>query len=166
MYRRIDDFLNDWAEENKGTQAILNALTDETLNQRVTPDGRSLAKLGWHIAQCIHMATEAGLAGVRGPGENDPIPTSAKAIADAYAGAAASLAEAVKGGWTDADLPVEVPMYGEQWARGRVLSVIIRHEAHHRGQMTVLMRQAGLKVPGVYGPAREEWVNYGMSPQD
>jgi uncharacterized damage-inducible protein DinB len=30
--------------------------------------------------------------------------------------------------------------------------------------MTVLMRQAGLKVPGVYGPAREEWTTYRMQP--
>jgi hypothetical protein len=27
--------------------------------------------------------------------------------------------------------------------------------------MTVLMRQAGLKVPGIYGPAKEEWSIYG-----
>jgi uncharacterized damage-inducible protein DinB len=26
-----------------------------------------------------------------------------------------------------------------------------------RGQLTVLMRQADLKVPGVYGPSKEEW---------
>jgi uncharacterized damage-inducible protein DinB len=29
--------------------------------------------------------------------------------------------------------------------------------------MTVLMRQAGLKVPGIYGPSREEWVKIGMT---
>jgi len=28
----------------------------------------------------------------------------------------------------------------------------------------VLMRQAGLRVPGVYGPAKEEWESYGMEP--
>ena len=28
--------------------------------------------------------------------------------------------------------------------------------------MTVLMRQAGLTVPGVYGPAKEEWATAGM----
>jgi len=44
------------------------------------------------------------------------------------------------------------------------LQVLVVHQAHHRGQMTVLMRQAGLKVPGVYGPAREEWTAYGMQP--
>jgi uncharacterized damage-inducible protein DinB len=29
--------------------------------------------------------------------------------------------------------------------------------------MTVLMRQAGLAVPGMYGPAREDWAKYGMA---
>lgn len=28
--------------------------------------------------------------------------------------------------------------------------------------MTVLMRQAGLPVPGIYGPAKEEWTTFGL----
>lgn len=28
--------------------------------------------------------------------------------------------------------------------------------------MTVLMRQAGLTVPGIYGLSKEEWANLGM----
>jgi uncharacterized damage-inducible protein DinB len=55
-------------------------------------------------------------------------------------------------------------MYGQQWKRGYTLAVLVRHQAHHRGQMTVLMRQAHLRVPGVYGPAREEWSEFGMQP--
>jgi uncharacterized damage-inducible protein DinB len=39
---------------------------------------------------------------------------------------------------------------------------MLENEIHHRGQMTVLMRQAGLKVPGVYGPAKEDWAAMGM----
>jgi uncharacterized damage-inducible protein DinB len=46
------------------------------------------------------------------------------------------------------------------------LSATIRHQTHHRGQLTVLMRQAGLVVPGCYGPSREEWGQYGMAAQD
>jgi uncharacterized damage-inducible protein DinB len=57
-------------------------------------------------------------------------------------------------------------MYGEKWTRAMALRALIQHEVHHRGQMTVLMRQAGLTVPGVYGPAREEWAAYGMPAQD
>jgi uncharacterized damage-inducible protein DinB len=53
-------------------------------------------------------------------------------------------------------------MYGEMWSRGTVLSILVRHEAHHRAQLTVLMRQAGLAVPGCYGPAKEEWAGMGI----
>ncbi|WP_258881781.1 DinB family protein [Paenibacillus sp. sptzw28] len=31
-----------------------------------------------------------------------------------------------------------------------------RHQIHHRGQMTILIRQAGLTAPGIYGPNEEE----------
>jgi uncharacterized damage-inducible protein DinB len=56
-------------------------------------------------------------------------------------------------------------MYGDEWPRGQALSALVLHQAHHRGQMTVLMRQAGLPVVGVYGPAREEWAAMGMPAQ-
>jgi len=36
------------------------------------------------------------------------------------------------------------------------------HPAHHRGQMTVLLRQAGMKVPDINGPAMEDWAAYGQ----
>lgn len=55
-------------------------------------------------------------------------------------------------------------MYGEQWPKGLVLSILIAHQTHHRGQMTVLMRQAGLPVPGMYGPSKEEWAAMGLPP--
>ena len=42
------------------------------------------------------------------------------------------------------------------------LQILLFHQTHHRGQMTVLMRQAGLPVPGMYGPAKEDWAKYGM----
>jgi uncharacterized damage-inducible protein DinB len=28
--------------------------------------------------------------------------------------------------------------------------------------MTVLMRQAGIRVPGLYGPAKEDWAAFGQ----
>ena len=52
-------------------------------------------------------------------------------------------------------------MYGQRWTRGFTLHALLEHQIHHRGQMTVLMRQAGLRVPGIYGPAREDWASHG-----
>ena len=51
--------------------------------------------------------------------------------------------------------------YGERWTRGYTLQALVGHQVHRRGQMTVLMRQAGLRVPGVF--AREEWSAFGMA---
>jgi uncharacterized damage-inducible protein DinB len=163
MFRRIADFEKAWQGEMESTMKVLSRLTDQSLGQRVTPDGRSLGFLGWHIAGSIpEMMNRTGLA-VTGP-EHGPAPATAAEILKGYEQAARSLLDEVKARWTDASLDQEDEMYGERWARGFTLYALCVHEAHHRGQMTVLMRQADLKVPGVYGPAREEWAAMGMAP--
>ncbi|MFN7118131.1 MAG: DinB family protein, partial [Saprospiraceae bacterium] len=40
--------------------------------------------------------------------------------------------------------------------------VLVKHQAHHRAQMTVIMRILGMKVPGIYGPSSEEWAALGI----
>ncbi len=164
MFRNVEDFTAAWRTEYEGTLRILRALTDASLGQRVDPAGRTLGRLAWHITQSIpEMMNRAGLA-VAGPGEHAPVPASSVEIVSWYEEAGRALLEQVAA-WDDAKLLETVDMYGTPWANGLTLEALIRHQAHHRGQMTVLMRQAGLKVPGVYGPAREEWVSYGMPVQ-
>jgi len=161
MLRKVDDFIKDWEYEAESTGKILNTLTDESLSQKVNADGRSLGFLGWHLTQTLgEMLERVGLK-IDAPGFDQECPTSAADIAAAYEKAAKSVTEEVKKNWTDETLLQEDDMYGETWARGLTLFYLIAHQAHHRGQMTVLMRQAGLPVPGVYGPAKEEWAAMG-----
>jgi uncharacterized damage-inducible protein DinB len=160
MLRKIEDFIKDWQYEAESTGKILNALTDDSLSQKVTPDGRSLGFLAWHLT--LTLGEMLGLVGLKidAPGDKES-PTTAAAIATAYDKAARSVTEEVKNNWTDETLLQTDNMYGETWARGLTLFYLIAHQAHHRGQMTVLMRQAGLPVPGVYGPSKEEWAAMG-----
>lgn len=67
--------------------------------------------------------------------------------------------------WSDAQLTDAINLYGQDFQKGRLLASLIRHQAHHRGQLTVLMRQVGLQVPGIYGPAREDWAAMGRAPE-
>jgi uncharacterized damage-inducible protein DinB len=165
MIRSIDDFAAAWADESEKTQKVLDALTDASLAQKVAPSGRSLGFIAWHIVTTItEMLPLAGVA-TRGPDPKAPVPKSAREIADAYKKAASSVVPALKNAWKDAQLAEEIPMYGMQWPRAKVLSALLLHEAHHRGQATVLMRQAGVVVPGTYGPAREDWSKMGMAAQ-
>jgi uncharacterized damage-inducible protein DinB len=165
MYRKIEDFFSDWKQESEGTLNILGALTDASLAHKVDPGGRTLGFIAWHLVLTLgEMANRAGLS-VALPIENTPEPQHAAEIVEAYRACARALGEKVHETWDDRALEDELDMYGNMWKKGYILGSIIRHEAHHRGQMTILMRQAGLRVPGIYGPSREEWAAFGMPPQ-
>ena len=166
MFRKVEDFLGSWAYETEATLKVFQNLTDASLDQRVHPEGRTLGRIAWHIVQTLpEMGGRTGLK-VRGPREGDPIPSSAEEISAAFRESADSLGQEIRTQWNDDDLEVEDDMYGQMWPRGRTLAALLNHQTHHRGQMTVLMRQAGVQVPGVYGPSREEWTAYGMPAQD
>jgi uncharacterized damage-inducible protein DinB len=142
---------------------VFRALTDASLAQSVSPGGRTLGRLAWHITCTLgEMPGHVGLEVSSPEQESDP-PASAAAIAAAYDEASRSLLAQIRS-WTDATLDVEDDMYGQRWTRGFTLHALLEHQIHHRGQMTVLMRQAGLRVPGIYGPAREDWSAMGMNP--
>jgi uncharacterized damage-inducible protein DinB len=165
MFRRIDDVARTWETETASTLKVLGQLTDASLTQRVAPDGRTLGFLAWHLATSIpEMMNRTGLK--IDAADHGPAPTNADEIRRAYEQASRLLVGQIRAQWTDASLEDEVVMYGEPWQNGFTILALITHQAHHRGQMTVLMRQAGLTVPGVYGPAREEWTLMGMPAQE
>jgi uncharacterized damage-inducible protein DinB len=163
MFRRVQDFLETWAHERSATLKILAALTDASLAQAVATDHRTLGRLAWHVATTPAEMMERTRLKVGGPSHDSPPPRTAAAIVATYEASSKAVADGV-GGWSDATLEVEDDMYGQKWARGMTLLALIAHQTHHRGQMTVLMRQAGLEVPGVYGPSRDEWTAMGMPP--
>ena len=162
MFTTIDQFKELWKKESDNTKKIFSALTDASLAKKVADEHRTLGRMAWHIVTTFpemmkHMALE-----VKGVSENDPMPKSTAEIAKAYENVSSSMIDQITKSWNDETLQVEDDMYGEKYKRGDSLCMFLNHEIHHRGQMTVLMRQAGLKVPGIYGPAKEEWSKYGM----
>ncbi len=163
MFRTIEDFKKDWTFESEATEKVFSRLTQESLDQRVTDEGRSLRDLAWHITTTLtEMPGHAGYT-VEGPQHTDPAPDSLTDIQQAYSNAARSVVEVFSAQLPDEKLTDTLTMYGQEgWRYGEVLAALVNHQAHHRGQMTVLMRQAGLVVPGVYGPAKEEWAAMGM----
>ena len=162
MIASIAEFEQMWTLESNNTRKVIAELTDRSLAQAVTADHRTLGRLAWHITTSVgEMMNRTGLA-VSGPAEDAPVPVTAAAIREGYDQAAHSLLAEMRAKWSDASLAVEDEMYGQKWARALTLAILVAHQTHHRGQMTVLMRQAGLPVPGVYGPAREEWATWGM----
>jgi uncharacterized damage-inducible protein DinB len=163
MYRHLSDFNAAWAQESASTAKLLEALTDASLSTRTDPAGRTLGRIAWHLVETLtEMLPSAGLA-LDFHIDPEAVPTSAATIVAQYKQGAQLLGEAVAAQWNDATLLEVTNMYGMEWARGFTLQCLIVHQAHHRGQLTMLMRQAGLTVPGMVGPSREEWQAMGVA---
>jgi uncharacterized damage-inducible protein DinB len=165
MITSIHEFKEIWREESNFTRRAIAALTDASLAQAVCDDHRTLGRISWHVIASIpDTMCRTGLS-VGGPALDSTPSSKASEHLAAYDLASASLAQAIDG-WTDADLDTADDMFGERWTRRFTLQVLINHQIHHRGQMTVLMRQAGLRVPGIYGPAKEDWAQWSMTPPE
>lgn len=157
MYATVKDFVNDWNQEAALTLQVLDKLTDASLSQAVSEaQPRTLGEIAWHIAQSVSVFfNEMGLQQEIPAAEG----ASAAAIAQAYRRSSdAALAE-FSSKWSDQDSKLKEPvkLFGFiETTYGGVLNTLVRHQIHHRGQLTILMRQAGLVAPGVYGPNEEE----------
>lgn len=157
MIRTIHDFLDRWKEETEATLRVFRNLTNESL-QVAIPNGRTMGRLANHIVESVtEMPHSLGLP-IK---EEYTTYTTVEELVIHYKKYADQLVGAIISNWTDESLEQEQNMYGAPWKNGFSLWVLITHQAHHRGQLIVLMRMAGLKVPGVYGPSKEEWIAWG-----
>ncbi len=166
MYNKVTEFIKDWKYESESTLKVFENLTDDSLDFKPNKDVRSPGRLAWHIVTTLgEMVHRTGLKFDATP-EDTPLPSTVNEFTDEYKRSSEGMLNAVEKEWNDESLLEEVKLYGQNWKKGKVLSVLVNHQTHHRGQLTIVMRLAGLKVPGVYGPAKEEWANIGMEAQE
>ena len=166
MYTRIRDFIDDWQNEEKSTLVIFSSIDEETKATKINEDIRSLERLAWHITQTLtEMPSRAGII-EDDILDNKSIPESFSKIIRVYKKHSGELIRLLTQNWKDEELQDIIEVYGQKWEKRKILDVLVKHQIHHRGQMTTIMRVLNLKVPGIYGPAKEEWEGYGMEAQD
>lgn len=162
MYRRIKDFIADWKEQDGMSVRVLDAIPDEAKSKKVHEHVRELDALWWHIIQVIDsIGQQTGILHK----EIDfaaPVPATMSEIKAAYLQSSKDLIEAIQQNWTEEDLNKEFTVFGRKFNGSTILSILVGHTTHHRSQMTVTMRLLGLRVPGLFGPAREDWEAMGM----
>ncbi|MGE8203677.1 DinB family protein [Heyndrickxia sp. NPDC080065] len=162
MFVTLEGFSQLWKHETVETQKVLDQLTDASLHQEIAPGHWTLGRIAWHIVTAVKViGSQTGLS-FDSPEKDFPVPDSAKYIADSYRKTSEAFLHAVETQWSNQKLQEVHNIFGQNMTNGILLTFVIQHQIHHRGQMTVLMRQAGLTVPGVYGPSKEEWAKIGM----
>ncbi|MCK1983255.1 MULTISPECIES: DinB family protein [Peribacillus] len=162
MYSTISDFIKEWNREAILTQNVLDGLTDDSLDQQVYPKGRTLGRIAWHFTTNIpDYLAHFGLK-IDRIESSENVPSSAQEIAITFKNVSAHAAKIIQQQWTDESLEQIQEAFGRQETNASILMGLIKHIVHHRGQVTVLMRQAGIKPYGVYGPPKEDWIHLGV----
>ena len=163
MSKAIDALLQELEQEAKTTRRVLERVPADKLAWRPHDKSMSLGQLALHVATCPGSIAEmCQQSPVEMPAFGQP--PSPKDAAELLPALDRSVARAreilssmdednleklwrvVAGGKAVMALPV-----------GAMLrSIMLNHWYHHRGQLSVYLRQVGALVPSIYGPSADE----------
>ena len=159
----IDGLLQELEAEAQTTRRVLERVPDDRLAWRPHEKARTLGELAMHVAIVPGGVAElfGGPSPAQAPQFADPRPKSASELIPALDESIAK-AKKVLGGMDDVTLLAPFRMMdGEReiFAVPRVAllrSIMLNHWYHHRGQLTVYLRELGVPVPAIYGPSADE----------
>jgi uncharacterized damage-inducible protein DinB len=159
----IDEIRQELEREGRTTRRVLERVPADSMDWRPHEKSMTLGELATHIATLPAGIT--GIAMMPAFDVSTPVPTGSAASPDELLATfddSMSRALAALGAMDDAALDQPWQMTaGEQvllsMTRRQLLrTILLNHTYHHRGQLTVYLRQAGALVPGVYGPSADE----------
>jgi uncharacterized damage-inducible protein DinB len=161
----VKDILQELEQEAQATRRVLERLPDNRLKWKPHPKSMSLGQLAMHVANLPGAIAEVSTSSSFDV--NTPVPRpEADSTAQVLETFEASMIRArqILGAMDDAELSSPWRMMQgdrELWSipRGAFLrSVMLNHWYHHRGQLTVYLRQNGASLPAVYGDSADERV--------
>jgi len=158
----IHALLQELEQEAETTRRVLERVPGDQLAWKPHAKSMSLGQLALHVAMVPGMvATIAAQPEVQAPEFSHPTAGSTAELIPAL-NASVAKAKEVLGGLDDAALGATWRMKrGEQEVlaipRGALLrSIMLNHWYHHRGQLSVYLRELDVPLPSIYGPSADE----------
>jgi uncharacterized damage-inducible protein DinB len=158
----IDSLLQELEQEAHTTRRVLERVPDNQLGWRPHKKARTLGELALHVAGTPGaVATLAAQSEIQAPTFTDPVPKSSSELIPALDESIAT-AKRLLGTMDDAALNAKWRMMRngqEIMSIPRVAflrSIMLNHWYHHRGQLSVYLRELGVPIPSIYGPSADE----------
>jgi uncharacterized damage-inducible protein DinB len=157
------ELLQELEQEAETTRRVLARVPDEALDWRPHARSLSLGQLAMHVASVpgaiADLATRPGFdidTTIPRPSATNTaelLATLDRSLADARAALGAMPDTALGEPWRMIRGGREV---GSMPRAALLRSVMLNHWYHHRGQLTVYLRQVGAFVPPIYGDSADE----------
>jgi uncharacterized damage-inducible protein DinB len=159
-----DDLLTEFHEELKTTRRVLERIPGDKLTWKPHEKSWLMGQLAMHIASvpgAIASITSQDSFDVLKGSFIPPIPRTCDEIHAAMDQSAGTVEHILKTTTDDAVYTQWRLKRGEEliFAIPRVVawrSLMLNHWYHHRGQLSVYLRVAGVPVPAIYGPSLDE----------
>ena len=160
--RLVDSVLVELDQEAQTTKRVLDRIPDDKLAWRPHPRSRSLGQLALHIASAPgNVAALAMQDTVEAPNFSQPEPKSRQEVLDTFSKSLESAKDTLKkmddvrltSMWSltrNGKVLMSVPRIGF------IRSILLNHNYHHRGQLSVYLRLLDVPVPSIYGPSADE----------
>jgi len=150
-------------QEAETTKRLFNVIPDDKLSWRPHPKARSLGELAMHIATLPGGVAEISQLDSKEAGTFpvDPEATSRAQILEVFAESLKKGKEIVAS-TDDARATAEWKLTKDGATlmamprAGFWRMVLLNHNYHHRGQLSVYLRLCDLPVPALYGPSADE----------
>jgi uncharacterized damage-inducible protein DinB len=160
--RIIDGLLGELEQEAATTRRVLERVPGDRLDWRPHPKSMTLGQLALHVATVPGGVAEiANQSPFQVPEFKQPAAASAAELVPAL-DASVARARQLLGGLDDAALAAPWKLVkGNREVmtipRAAVLrTIMLNHWYHHRGQLSVYLRQLGVPLPSIYGPSADE----------
>ena len=160
--RLVDSILMEMDQEAQTTKRVLERIPEDKLAWIPHPKSFSLGQLALHIASVPGSVTTAAVPDrMEAPSFSQPEPKSRQEVLETFAKSLESAKDTLK--------KMDDARLNSTWSltkNGKVLmsaprigfirSILMNHNYHHRGQLSVYVRMLGVPVPSIYGPSADE----------
>jgi len=157
-FHSVTHFLDYWTSVRRRTRRVVTCIPTDRLEWTHRPGAFTLGDLVRHLA-----TTERYMFAETVAGRPSCYPGSGRELADGFAAVLAYFdrldaeAREIIGGLSDANLerkcltPAGTPLTTWKWLRA-----MCEHEAHHRGQIYLMLGMLDIPTPPLYGLTSEE----------
>lgn len=152
-----DTMLADFESEIAATKRVIGAIPAGKESYAPDPKNMTAIDLAWHIARADPFFLNAICEGqfVRRDGSRPANVTTAQDVLAWYDANLPPALARVKGLSGD-QLAKMVDFFGVMQMPGsNCLVFMVKHGAHHRGQLSAYLRPMGAKVPNIYGQSAD-----------
>ena len=160
--RLVDSILMEIDQEAQTTKRVLDRIPEDKFAWKPHPKSFSLGQLALHIASLPGSVTAAAVPdSMEAPNFSQPEPQSRQEVLDTFSKSLESAKDTLKkmddarlmSMWSltkNGKVLMSVPRIGF------IRSILMNHNYHHRGQLSVYLRMLDVPVPSIYGPSADE----------